>query len=307
MKMPKREIGFIGLGRMGKHMVLRLLKSKHKVIVWNRSKSKVDEVVKKGAIAAKNPEDLVKKLKGKPKIVWLMLPSGKVTSDMIKLVSSKLKKGDILIDGGNANFHDSISRSKALQKKGIQFMDVGTSGGLVAATKGYCMMIGGPKEAYDYAESVFAGMCVKNGYGYMGPGGAGHYVKMVHNSIEYGMMQAMAEGFDLLKNGRFEDLDLKTVTNVWNHGSIIESFLMQMAANALSKDGHLAYLEPYVDDTGEGRWAAFEAMEFSVPFTVNTHALYTRYSSRDKDSFAHKMLAALRNEFGGHAIKGSKK
>jgi len=297
------EIGFIGLGRMGKNMVLRLLKDEHRVVVWNRSPEPVEEVKKKGAIQAEDIEELVIKLESKPKIVWIMLPAGDVTDKMIKKVALILQHGDIIIDGGNSNFRDSIEHYRSLKKKNIEFMDIGVSGGLKGAEVGYCMMVGGNKNIYNKMNPLFKSLCIKNGFAHMGKSGSGHYVKMVHNAIEYGMMQAIAEGFDLLENGHFKDLKLDEIANVWNNGSIITSFLMEMTAAALKKDNKLSYLKPYVDDSGEGRWAAKEAIDQAVPFLVNTFAVQSRFASREKNSYAYRMLAAIRNEFGGHPIK----
>ncbi len=297
------EIGFIGLGRMGMHMVERLLKAKHRVVVYNRSEDKVKEIAKKGAIGSKSIQELVQKLTQKQKIIWIMLPSGKVTEDAFTESLGLLRKDDILIEGANSNIHDTLRRHNIAAARGIGMLDAGVSGGLVGATKGYCMMIGGQKSTFTTCEPLFKSMCQPDGYAHMGDGGSGHYVKMVHNAIEYGMMQAIGEGFDLLERGRIKGLDLKNVAHVWNHGSIVSSFLMEMAEQALDKDPKLAQIQPYVDDTGEGRWAVNEALEYSIPFTVNSHALYARYTSRDKYGLSFRMLAALRNEFGGHAIK----
>ncbi|MFH1408496.1 MAG: phosphogluconate dehydrogenase (NAD(+)-dependent, decarboxylating) [Nanoarchaeota archaeon] len=300
--MKKMEIGFLGLGRMGKNMVCRLLDGGHKVVAWNRHKDPVLEVAEKGAMPAKNIPDLFKQLKARPRVVWSMLPSGEVSEKMLKKVARRLKKGDILIDGGNSNFHDSMRLHDLFAKKGIRFLDIGVSGGLVGAKKGYCMMAGGETKAWQHILPMIKSMCVKDGFGHMGPSGSGHYVKMVHNAIEYGMMQAMAEGFDLLGNGRFKDLNLQKVASVWGHGSIVQSFILDMAEQALAKDRKLNYLKPFVDDSGEGRWSAKEALDQGVPFVVNTYATHARFASRDKNSTAMRLLAAIRTEFGGHEI-----
>jgi 6-phosphogluconate dehydrogenase len=302
--MMMKEIGFCGLGRMGGNMVQRMLESKSvKVVAWNRSKEKVDEVVAKGAIGASSISDLVSKLTQSPKIVWLMLPSGKVTEDAFIEVLSLLSEGDIIVDGANSNFHDSIRRHAVSKSKGIRMLDIGVSGGIVAATRGYPMMVGGEADTYAEVKPILDTFGYADGYNLVGTGGSGHYVKMIHNAIEYGMMQAISEGFDLLKNGRFKELDLHGIAKLWNHGCIVESFLMQMTEQALAKDSQLGYLKPYVEDNGEGRWSSIEAMEYGVPFVVNTYALHARYISRDANSYAFRMLAAQRNEFGGHAIK----
>ncbi len=298
------EIGFIGLGRMGGNMVARMLKAKSmKVVVWNRSPEPVKEAVGRGAIGVASSKELVAKLTQKRKIVWLMLPSGEVTENAFQEMLGLIKKGDIIIEGANSNFHDSQRRHKEAAKKGIEMLDVGVSGGVVAAKRGYGIMIGGSKQTFDYCKPLFDAIGFPDGYGLVGGPGAGHYVKMVHNAIEYGMMQAIAEGFDLLKKGSYPHVDGAQVAHLWNHGTIISSFLMTMAENALSKDKNLGGLEPFVSDSGEGKWAAIEAMEKSIPFVVNTYSLHARYLSREKDSFAFKLLAAMRNEFGGHEVK----
>ncbi len=299
------EVGFIGLGRMGMNIVKRMLLSKDiDVHAWNRTQEKVDEVVKLGAKGHKTVKELVDSLKQERRIVWLMLPSGETTENAFNEVISYLKKGDIIVDGANSNFHDSIRRHKAASERGIGMLDVGVSGGVVAAERGYAMMAGGKKDVFEYCEPILRASCQKDGYALVGEeGGSGHYVKMIHNAIEYGMMQAIGEGFDLLKNGRLKDLDLYKISHLWNHGTIVQSFLMEMTENALKKDPKLGYLKPYIADSGEGRWASIEAMEHSVPFVVNTYALHARYISRDDNSFAFRMLAAQRNEFGGHEIK----
>lgn len=298
------EVGFIGLGRMGGNMVARMLKGKgQRVVVWNRSQDPVQAAVDKGAIASSSIKELIAKLKQKRKVVWLMLPSGEVTEKAFQEVLGLLNKGDVIIEGANSNFNDSIRRHKEASRKGIEMLDVGVSGGVVAAKRGYAMMFGGSSQTYDFCKPLFDAIGFKDGYGLMGGPGAGHYVKMVHNAIEYGMMQAIAEGFDLLKRGSFPQVDPAKVAALWNHGTIVTSFLMEMAENALSKDKSLSQLQPFVSDSGEGKWAAMEAMDRSVPFVVNTYALHARYLSRDKDSYAFKLLAAMRNEFGGHEVK----
>ncbi|PIY59851.1 6-phosphogluconate dehydrogenase, partial [Candidatus Woesearchaeota archaeon CG_4_10_14_0_8_um_filter_47_5] len=230
-----------------------------------------------------------------------MLPSGDVTESHFLEVLDLLSPGDIIVEGANSNFHDSLRRHAHVREKGIRMLDAGVSGGLVGAEEGYAIMVGGDKDTFAFCTPLFEALACNGGYNLVGPGGAGHYVKMVHNAIEYGMMQAIAEGYDLLANGTFKDLDLPTITKLWNHGTIIQSFLLRMAGQALDKSPSLEYLKPFVEDSGEGRWAATEAMEHRIPFVVNTYALHARYISRDKNSLAFRMLAAMRNEFGGHA------
>lgn len=297
------EIGFVGLGRMGRGMVARLLKGKHRVVVWNRSQGPVREMVRKGAVSSKSIEEMISKLKSKTRIVWVMLPAGNVTDSFVQGLSEMLNKGDIIIDGGNSNFHSTISKHKELAKKGIHFVDIGTSSGLAGEKKGYCMMVGGNKKVFSYLKPILSSLCAEKGFEYMGESGSGHYVKMIHNSIEYGMMQSIAEGFNLLKNGSFKNLNMEKIASVWNHGSIIDSYLMQMVENSFKSYGNLNDLKPYVEDSGEGRWAALEAIEQKVPYVANTYALNARYSSRKRSSFAMKLLAAIRNQFGGHRVK----
>jgi len=302
--MTATEVGFIGLGRMGGNMVNRIVDDGSiRCVIWNRTKEKMDPYVKKGAVPADDIPNLINTLQADKKVVWLMLPSGKPTKDAFEQVLSLLKEGDIIINGANSNFHDSIEYHKQAKEKGIGMLDVGVSGGVVAAKTGYPMMIGGEQEIYDFTKPIFDSFGIKGGYKLVGAGGAGHYVKMIHNAIEYGMMQAISEGFDLLANGRFENLDLHSIADLWNHGTIVDSFLMRMTEQALAKDPKLGYLKPHVDDSGEGRWAAIESMEYNVPFVVNTYALHARYISRDDNSLAFRMLAAQRNEFGAHPIK----
>ncbi len=298
------EIGFIGLGRMGANMVSRILDKKGiRVVVWNRSPGPMEEAVKKGAEGAGSIKELAGMLKADRKVVWLMLPAGEITENAFKEVSGLLRKGDIIIDGANSNFHDTLRRHEEAEKTGIEMLDVGVSGGIIAKERGYPMMVGGKKDIYEHCLPVLQSFGIEEGYSLVGGPGSGHYVKMVHNAVEYGMMQAIAEGFDLLENGRIKGLDLGMIAHVWNHGTIVSSFLMEMVENALKKSPKLDYLKPYVDDSGEGRWGAIEAMEHSVPFAANTYALHARYISRDADSLAFRMLAAMRNEFGGHEIK----
>jgi len=298
------EIGFIGLGRMGANMVARMLGSGGlRVAVWNRSPGPVEEAKKKGAIAAGSIKELAGMLKSERRVIWMMLPSGDVTENAFKEVLGLLKEGDVIIDGANSNFHDTLRRHEQAAKKGVGMLDVGVSGGIIAAERGYPMMIGGKQEVYDFCLPVFESFGIDEGYGLVGGPGSGHYVKMVHNAVEYGMMQSISEGFDLLENGRMKGLDLGKIAGIWNHGTIVSSFLMEMVEKALKKSPDLGGLKPYVDDSGEGRWGAIEAMEHSVPFAANTYALHARYISRDADSLAFRMLAAMRNEFGGHEVK----
>ncbi|MCX6149344.1 MAG: decarboxylating 6-phosphogluconate dehydrogenase [Ignavibacteriales bacterium] len=296
------KIGFIGLGKMGFNMVQRLLNDGHEVVVWNRTIESVKDAEEKGAIAAASLEDLVNKLPPGRKIVWLMVPSGKPVDENIDIIKNYLNRNDIIIDGGNSYWKDTQLRAEKLASIGIHYLDCGTSGGVWGLQNGYCLMYGGVKEAADYVEPIFKSLAPQNGYVYCGQSGTGHLVKMVHNGIEYGMMQAYAEGFEILQKSPF-NLDLTKIANVWQYGSVVRSWLLELAVNAFKDDPKLERLKDYVQDSGEGRWAVQTAIDFDVPAHVITASLYTRFQSRQEDSFAMKVLAALRNQFGGHAVK----
>jgi len=295
------QIGFVGLGKMGGNMVERLLRDKHQTVVYNRTTDKIQEAVSKGATGSNSLKDLTGKLQGR-KAVWLMVPSGAPVDQNINDLVPLLSKGDIIVDGGNSYYKDTVRRHDELLAKGIHFIDCGTSGGIWGLKVGYCLMIGGEKEAYQALEPVFKTLAPPDGYLYCGASGAGHLVKMIHNGIEYGMMQAYAEGFDILRASPFE-LDLQKVSHLWNQGSVVRSWLLELAELAFEKDPKLEKLEPHVPDSGEGRWTVFESIEREVPAPVLTLALQSRFASRDRNSFTHRLLAALRNEFGGHAVK----
>lgn len=298
------KIGFVGLGKMGANMVERLLRNKHDVVVFNRSRGPIDEAVKRGAVGASSLEDLAKKLPSR-KAVWLMVPAGRPVDENIAELEKYLSKGDIIIDGGNSNWKDSQGRASVLAEKGLHFVDCGTSGGVWGLENGYCLMYGGEKRACDHLEPIFKSLAPDKGYLHCGKSGAGHFVKMVHNGIEYGMMQAYAEGFEILEKSGFE-LDLKAISSVWQYGSVVRSWLLELAELALTDDPNLADFEPFVSDSGEGRWTVQAAIDLDVPATVIVNSLFARFQSRDKDSFAMKMLAALRHQFGGHAFKKKK-
>ena len=295
------KIGFIGLGKMGYNMVQRLLNDRHEVVVYNRTKSKTDEAAKKGAVASDSIEDLIKKLPER-KVVWLMVPSGKPVDDNIEALQTKLKANDIIIDGGNSYWRDTQRRSEKLIKHGIHFLDCGTSGGVWGLQNGYCLMYGGNKEASEYVEPIFKSLAPDKGFVYCGQSGTGHLVKMVHNGIEYGMMQAYAEGFEILEKSPY-NLDLTKIADAWQYGSVVRSWLLELAVNAFKGDPKLEQIKDYVQDSGEGRWTVQTAMDFDVPAHIITSSLYTRFQSRQDESFAMKVLAALRNQFGGHAVK----
>lgn len=295
------KIGFIGLGKMGGKMVERLLNQNHEVVAYNLTQKEIDDVCKKGAIPANSVKDLVDKLEGR-KLVWLMVPAGKPVDENIDELLTLLDQGDIIVDGGNSFWKDSIRRGKKLKEKGIYYLDCGTSGGVWGLQNGYCLMYGGEKEPCDFAEPVFKSLAPDNGYLRCGEVGSGHMVKMIHNGIEYGMMQAYAEGFEIMKNSPY-NVDLEKVSRVWMQGSVVRSWLLELIGNALDGNENLDGIKDYVQDSGEGRWTVEAAMEFNVPAHVITSSLFTRFASRQESSFAMKLLAAMRNQFGGHEIK----
>jgi len=296
------EIGFIGLGRMGANMVRRLLRDKHHVVAWNRTSSKTEEIVSEGAEGAYSIAELIQKLQT-PRIVWVMVPAGQATDDMINEVVPLLSKGDIIIDGGNSNYKDSIRHGQELSAQGFQFMDAGTSGGVWGLKVGYCLMVGGENETFEHVEPLLKTLAPPDGYLHCGGYGAGHFVKMVHNGIEYGMMQAYGEGFEILKASQYSP-DLHKVSHLWNQGSVVRSWLLELAESAFQKHGNeLSDIRGYVNDSGEGRWTIQAAIDTDVPAPVITAALYERFHSRQKESYTAQVLAALRNEFGGHEVK----
>ena len=298
------RLAMIGLGRMGGNMSERLIKGGHEVVVYARRAEEVQRYVSKGATGASSLSDITSKLKA-PRIVWIMVPAGKPVEETIASLLPGLANGDVIIDGGNSNYHDSMRRAAELQTKGIHFIDSGTSGGIWGLANGYCLMIGASPEAFKLCEPIFKTLAPPDGYAHMGPPGAGHYVKMIHNGIEYGMLQAYAEGYEILHASRDFKLDLHKIAAVWNHGSVVRSWLNELAETAFEKDSELSSLRGYVEDSGEGRWTVQEAIDLDVPAPVITLSLLTRLRSRQGDSFSAKVIAALRNEFGGHAVKKS--
>jgi 6-phosphogluconate dehydrogenase (decarboxylating) len=298
------RLAMIGLGRMGGNMSERLIRGGHEVVVFDRKPPTVQHYVSLGAIATTSLSDVTAKLKS-PRIVWIMVPAGKPVDETIATILPGMSKGDVIIDGGNSNFHDTMRRAADLQAKGIHFVDSGTSGGIWGLANGYCLMIGASPEAFKLCEPIFKTLAPSDGYAHMGPPGAGHYVKMVHNGIEYGMLQAYAEGYEILHASRAFKLDLHKIAAVWNRGSVVRSWLNELAETAFEKDGELSDLRGYVEDSGEGRWTVQEAIDLDVPAPVITLSLLTRLRSRQADSFSAKVIAALRNEFGGHAVKKS--
>ncbi len=295
------ELGIIGLGRMGANMSERLVLGGHRVIGYDRSPEAIQRIVDQGAAGAHSLADFIKQLTA-PRAIWLMVPAGAPVDDTIEQLLPHLQKGDIIVDGGNSNYKETLRRAAQLKSQHISFVDAGTSGGLWGLKVGYCMMVGGDKEAVDRLEPVFKTLAPPDGYAHVGPSGAGHFVKMVHNGIEYGMLQAYGEGFELLKSSSFE-LDLGKIAHLWNQGSVVRSWLLELAERAFQKDPDLSSIRGYVEDSGEGRWTIQEAIEKSVPAPVLTLSLLARFASRQDDSFAAKLIAALRNEFGGHPVK----
>ncbi len=294
------KIGLIGLGKMGANMTERLLLHDHEVVAFDLSEESIQTVVKKGAEGASSLEDVLAKLPS-PKIVWLMVPAGKPVDSSIEQLAPHMKAGDIIIDGGNSFWRESVERGKKLAEKHIHFIDCGVSGGVWGLANGYALMYGGAKEAVDKVEPVFKALAPEHGYVYCGESGTGHMVKMVHNGIEYGMMQAYAEGFEILERAP-QEMDLTAIAKSWMHGSVVRSWLLELIGDALEGDPDLSSIKGYVPDSGEGRWTIQTAIDFDVPVHVIAASLFTRFQSRQDESFAMKLVAAMRNQFGGHAV-----
>ena len=295
------ELGMIGLGRMGANMTERLVLGGHRVITYDRSGEAIQRVVDRGALGARSLADFANQL-SPPRAIWLMVPSGDPVDQTIEQLLPILAKGDVIIDGGNSNYKDSIRRAEKLKPQGLHFVDAGTSGGIWGLKVGYCLMIGGEPEIVARLEPIFKTLAPKDGFLHVGPSGAGHFVKMIHNGIEYGMLQAYGEGFELLKTSQF-DFDLGKISHLWNQGSVVRSWLLELCESAFAKDPKLDTIKGYVQDSGEGRWTVAEAVEKGVPAPVLMLSLFARFASRQQDSFSAKVIAALRNEFGGHAVK----
>jgi len=295
------EIGMVGLGRMGLNMTRRLLRGGHRVVVYNRSPQPVEEARKEGAVGTRSLAELTEQLRA-PRAVWLMVPAGDPTTKMVDGLMPLLARGDTVIDGGNAYYRDSQRRAALLGAQGIHFLDAGVSGGIWGLQVGFCLMVGGEGAPFRALEPVLQTLAPTDGYALVGPHGAGHFVKMVHNAIEYGMLQAIGEGFELMRASEFP-LDLPRIADLWNHGSVVRSWLMELAQRALAEDPTLERIRGFVEDSGEGRWAVQEAIEKDVPLPVITLSLQTRFRSRQEDSFAARVIAALRHQFGGHAIR----
>jgi 6-phosphogluconate dehydrogenase len=304
------HLGFIGLGRMGANMVRRLVRDEHEVVAFNRTVEKAHELADEERAAghdlgtADTVADLVATL-AKPRVVWIMVPAGDATEAQIKELLEHLEPGDTIVDGGNTNFHDDVRRHAELAEHGIRYVDAGVSGGVWGLQNGFCLMVGGDREAVGPLEPIFRSLAPENGYLHTGGPGSGHYVKMIHNGIEYGLMQAYAEGFEILHASDY-GLDLEAISDLWNHGSVVRSWLLELATLAFKSNGpDLTPLKGWVADSGEGRWTVQEAIDHDVPAPIITLALQTRFRSRQDDSYGAKVLAALRNEFGGHAVKSS--
>jgi 6-phosphogluconate dehydrogenase len=296
------RLGFVGLGRMGANMVRRLLRDGHEVVAYNRTPEKTKEIAGEGATAAFSIAELVDKL-DKPRAVWIMVPAGDATEAQIEELLEHLEAGDTIVDGGNTNFHDDQRRQRELAAKGIKYVDAGTSGGIWGLQVGYCLMVGGEADAVEPLEPIFRSLAPEGGFLHVGGPGAGHYVKMVHNGIEYGLMQAYAEGFEIMHASDYE-LDLGAISELWMQGSVVRSWLLELAGRAFKANGQdLDHLKGFVADSGEGRWTIQEAIDHDVPAPVITMSLLTRFRSRQDDSYGAKVLAALRNEFGGHEVK----
>jgi len=319
------KLGMVGLGRMGANMTRRLMRGSHEVVVSDLSADNVRRVTAEGAIPSSSLDDLIGKL-GKPRIAWLMVPAGSATEQTVDSLAQRMQPGDVLIDGGNSYFKDDVRRSRELKAKGIHYVDVGTSGGVWGLERGYCMMIGGPKEVVGQLDPIFKTLApgrggilrtpgrdrmpgtAEEGYIHCGPSGAGHFVKMIHNGIEYGMMQAYAEGFDIFRNASSHDLpedqryelNLADIAEVWRRGSVVSSWLLDLTAMALAENPTLSEYSGFVEDSGEGRWTIQAAIEEAVPVDVLSAALFTRFRSRQQHTFAEKVLSAMRQKFGGH-------
>ena len=296
------QIGMVGLGRMGANMTTRLMQGGHEVVVYDRNSVAVTQSASEGAVGSSSLAELVSKLTGKPRVVWIMVPSGKPTDDTIDELIGLLGSGDVIIDGGNTNWQDGLAAYDRCKAKGVSLVDAGTSGGVWGLKEGYCLMVGGDDAAVKASEPIFLTLAPKGGYAHVGRAGAGHFSKMVHNGIEYGLMQAYGEGFEILRTSQFE-YDLEQVASIWRYGSVIRSWLLDLAVLAFQEDPDLSKIRGWVDDTGEGRWTVQAAIDQSVPAPVITLSLLSRFVSRQEESYSAKVVAALRNQFGGHAVK----
>jgi 6-phosphogluconate dehydrogenase len=295
------RIGMVGLGRMGGNMTVRLIQHGHEVVAFDPNPEARERAVGGGAMAAASLEELVGGLEA-PRIVWIMVPAGPITDRTVASLAEQLSEGDTIVDGGNSNYRDSIRTAESLQGRGIAFLDCGTSGGVWGLANGYCLMIGGDRVAFERAEPIFAALAPQDGYAYVGRSGAGHFVKMVHNGIEYGLLAAYGEGFEIL-NGSVFELDLPAIAGIWRNGSVVRSWLLDLLVEAYKADGDLSHIRGWVEDSGEGRWTVQAAIDENVPAPITTLALFARFASRQDESYSAKVIAALRGQFGGHAIK----
>ncbi|NUO64910.1 MAG: decarboxylating 6-phosphogluconate dehydrogenase [Gemmatimonadaceae bacterium] len=298
------RVAMIGLGKMGGNMTTRLLRKGHEVVAFDRSAEAVQRATEAGARSAADLKGVVAALAA-PRVVWIMVPAGAPVDETIETLVPLLARGDVIIDGGNSRYIDTLRRGRSLAERGIEFVDAGTSGGVWGLENGYCLMVGGSDRAISVCEPIFTALSEPGGYAHVGPTGAGHYVKMVHNGIEYGLLQAYAEGYEILHASKDFDLDLAKIAALWNHGSVVRSWLNELAERAFAKDASLADLKGWIADSGEGRWTVQEATDLDVPAPVIALSLIMRLRSRQEDSFGAKVIAALRNEFGGHAVKQS--
>jgi 6-phosphogluconate dehydrogenase len=296
------QLAMIGLGRMGGNMVRRLVRDGHQLVTYDQSADAVRVVAVKGITAVRSIGEIAQALAPR-RVVWIMLPAGAAVDETIAQIAPTLESGDIIIDGGNSNYRDSMRRAEALKARGLEFVDAGVSGGIWGLEAGYCLMVGGSASAVRHCEPLFKSLAQADGYAHVGPSGAGHYVKMVHNGIEYGMLQAYAEGYEILHASSDFKLQLAQIAKLWNHGSVVRSWLNELAERALTPDGQLAGIRGYVEDSGEGRWTVEEALRLNVPAPVITMSLLARFRSRQTESFGAKLIAALRREFGGHAVR----
>ena len=296
----------VGLGKMGANMVTRLLQHGHAVVAYDRSAEAVEATVRGGASGAGSLAELVAKVTDRPRAIWIMVPSGAPTDQTIDELLGLLERGDIIIDGGNTNYKDGLAAYERAKARGISLVDAGTSGGVWGLREGYCLMVGGDDDAVRRCEPIFTSLAPSDGYAHVGPAGAGHFSKMVHNGIEYGMLQAYGEGFEILEKSPFP-FDLKQLASIWCHGSVVRSWLLELAVLAFGDDAKLEGIRGYVDDTGEGRWTVQAALDENVPAPVITLSLLARFASRQDESFSAKVIAALRNQFGGHAVKHEEK
>lgn len=292
----------VGLGRMGENMAARLVQGGHDVIVWDRNPVKVATCVSKGAQGSTSLSELASKFTQTPKVVWIMVPAGKITDDVIDQLLGILGKGDIIIDGGNTNWKDGLVAYERCKAKGVSLVDAGTSGGIWGLTEGYCLMVGGDDAPVKTCEPIFLTLAPKGGYAHVGPPGSGHFSKMVHNGIEYALLQGYGEGFEILRSSQFK-YDLHQLASIWRYGSVIRSWLLELAVRAFEEDPDLKGIRGWVDDTGEGRWTVQAAIDENVPAPAISSALFARFTSRQDESYSAKVIAALRNQFGGHAVK----